>query len=309
MYHQQRIGYWSQLAILLGLVGGSMIIGAIITGLVIKAMTGVPLADIANVLKDPRYVEAARVAQGLGALLTFGVPALVFAAIINRRPLSYLGFNERAKPVQFLYVAGIMFLALFVGAGLGQLNELIPISKSLADKFKKLEQDYNEQVVAIATMKNFADYIYTLITIALIPAIVEELIFRCSLQQVMIGITKNVFWGILITSILFSIVHISFYGFLTRMFLGLLLGYIFYYSKNAWLNIFAHFFNNAFVVTNMYFLSRAQKLDTHSMDDHYPWYMAIISSLLLLFLMMLFRRESDKIAPATIAGTDVPNAF
>ena len=86
MYHQQRIGYWSQLAILLALIGGSMIIGAIITGFVIKAMTGVPLTEIANVLKDPRYVDAARVAQGLGAFLTFGVPALVFAAIVDRKP-------------------------------------------------------------------------------------------------------------------------------------------------------------------------------------------------------------------------------
>jgi len=304
MYHQQRIGYWSQLAILLVLVGVLLIGGGVATLLVVKVMTGAPITELESVLKNPKYADAARVAQGLGALLTFGLPALIYGMIVDKKPLAYLGFNERAKPAQFFYIAGIMFLALFVGAGLGQLNELIPISKSLAEKFKKMEEDYNQQVVAIATMKNLKDYIYTLITIALIPALVEELLFRSSLQQIMIGLTKNVFAGILITSILFSVVHISFYGFLTRMFLGLLLGYIFYYSKNAWLNIFAHFFNNAFVVTNMYFLSRAQKLDTHAMEDHYPWYLGIVSGLLLLFLMILFRKESNKLLPAVIQETD-----
>ena len=43
--------------------------------------------------------------------------------------------------------------------------------------------------------------------------------------------TKNVHLGIWITAILFSALHLQFYGFLPRLALGLGFGYLFYWSK------------------------------------------------------------------------------
>src|SRR5258706_11305222 len=79
---------------------------------------------------------------------------------------------------------------------------------------------------AIANMKTTQDYIVSLLIIALLPAFFEEMLFRGSLQPVMISITKNTFAGILITSILFSAIHGSYYGFLPRVGLGLIIGYV-----------------------------------------------------------------------------------
>jgi len=44
-----------------------------------------------------------------------------------------------------------------------------------------------------------------------------------------------------VTSIIFSIIHLSFYGFLVRFALGIVLGFIFYYSGSLWLSILFHF--------------------------------------------------------------------
>ena len=122
--------------------------------------------------------------------------------------------------------------------------------------FQSLEDEYNKEVFAIANMKTVSDYIASIIVIALLPAMFEEMLFRGSLQPIMINISKNAVAGIIITSILFSALHGSYYGFLPRLALGLILGFIYYYSKNLWLSITFHFLNNALGITQMYALSR-----------------------------------------------------
>ena len=67
--------------------------------------------------------------------------------------------------------------------------------------------------MAIANMKTIQDYIFSLIIIALLPALFEEMLFRGALQPIIINISKNVFAGIFITSFLFSAFHVSYYGF------------------------------------------------------------------------------------------------
>ena len=56
-------------------------------------------------------------------------------------------------------------------------------------------------------MKTIQDYLISLIMIALLPAIFEEMLFRGALQPIMINITKNAFIGIFLTSFLFSAIH------------------------------------------------------------------------------------------------------
>ena len=132
-------------------------------------------------------------------------------------------------------------------------------------------------------MKTTLDYVLSLVIIALLPAVFEEMLFRGSLQPVFISVTRNAFAGILITSILFSAIHLSYYGFLPRLALGLIIGYISYFSKNLWLSVITHFLYNGFGVTQIYALSKAGKLNAESMDTTLPMYG-------LIGLAALFRR-------------------
>jgi hypothetical protein len=135
----------------------------------------------------------------------------------------------------------------------------------------------------------------SLIVLAALPAIFEEMLFRGCLQKVMVSLTRNAFIGIFITSFLFSAVHFSYYGFLPRLFLGLMLGYIFYYSKNLWLNIAAHFINNAYAVTGMYVLSRSGKLTTDVLEETFPWYYGVIGGVIFIYLFLQFKKESARV--------------
>ncbi len=171
---------------------------------------------------------------------------------------------------------------------------MIPLSKSLEQHFKSLEDQYNKEVFAIANMKTVQDYIISLIIIALLPAMFEEMLFRGALQPVMINITKNALAGILITSILFSALHASFYGFLPRLVLGLILGYIFYFSKNLWLSIVFHFLNNALGITQMYALSKKGLLTANAMnDDTFLLYYGLIAAVALYVAFKVFKKESE----------------
>ncbi|HEY2728089.1 MAG TPA: CPBP family intramembrane glutamic endopeptidase, partial [Parafilimonas sp.] len=117
---------------------------------------------------------------------------------------------------------------------------------------------------------------------------------RGALQPIMINLTKNAFIGILITSILFSAIHMSYYGFLPRLALGLIIGYLFYFSKNLWLSSIMHFLYNAFGVTQLYALSKQGLLTSTSVnDDGFPLYYGLIAAGILYVLFIFFKRESE----------------
>ena len=106
-----------------------------------------------------------------------------------------------------------------------------------------------EQLLNVHT---FIALIFNVLLIAMIPALGEELFFRGAVQ----GIFRqkmDVKVAIWITAILFSAIHMQFYGFIPRMLLGAFFGYLLFWSENIWLPIVAHFANNAFAIIFYYF--------------------------------------------------------
>jgi membrane protease YdiL (CAAX protease family) len=148
-------------------------------------------------------------------------------------------------------------------------------------------------VLLLSGMKTTFQFITSLVLLALLPALFEEIFFRGALQPIMVKLTRNAFWGILLTSVLFSIAHGSYYGFLPRAFLGFMLGFVFYYGKNIWLNISIHFLNNAVALAQLYSLSKAGKLTPATMDESSPLYIGIFGILIIIMLLFSFKKESE----------------
>lgn len=289
-----RFSPWTQFAILLCLSGVGLLIGSFISIPIAVSYLHVPLTQLQQALLKSDNVNLSRTLQFVTTFFFMALPALIFARIINRKPFQYIGFNSAISGKQVFILIGIVIIGLILSGALSELNEMIPTSKSAEKYFRYLESEYNKEVFAIANTKTVQDYLISLIIIALLPAIFEEMLFRGSLQPVMINIAKNTFAGILITAILFSALHISFYGFLPRLALGLILGYIFYYSKNLWLPIIMHFLNNALGITQMYALSRKGLLTPTVMsDDTLPLYYGLIAAGALYVAFKLFKRESE----------------
>ena len=294
----------SQFGILLALFGAGFLIGQIASLVIALAVLHVPLLQLGDALSKATNLSLLRWLQFTGTFLMFALPALVFARIVNRQPLRYMGFNNRLNWRQILIVLLLIYAALYAQNTFGDLNESLykALPATVQKSFRQLDEDYNQQVMIMARMNNPVDYILSLLMLALLPAIFEEMFFRGAMQQVFLRLFRNAFVAILVTSFIFSIAHLSFEGFLTRLFLGMVLGYIFYYGKNLWLNILAHFINNAVVVTSIYSLSREGKLTAESMkDESYPLYVGIMAIVSIFALFVFYKRECMRILPVTVA--------
>jgi len=94
---------------------------------------------------------------------------------------------------------------------------------------------------------------FNIFMIAVLPALGEELMFRGVIQRIFSNLTRNHHWGIWISAFLFSAMHMQFYGFLPRIVLGAMFGYLLVWTETMWVPILALFVNNDMGVVG-YFL-------------------------------------------------------
>lgn len=308
MNQNTSLNYPTQFALLLGLLGIGIILGnAIVLGIG-SLMLHVPVQQVPALISGTQYVGIAQFLNTLASFLVFCIPALVLARIIQKKPFTYLGLHTRLTAKQCLLVVMIAFTGLILSGALGEVNQQIPLPAKWLAKAKDIEAKYKETMLALATMKTFSEYLIALIVMAAGPALFEEILFRGGFQPILVGWTKSAFAGILITSILFSAIHFSYFGFLPRTALGFILGYVFYYSRNLWLNILMHFLYNGLIVTQLYIATKHGKSVEKAMDESMPIWMGLFATVGVIVLIRLFKEESASIDEGTnFLSTENPN--
>lgn len=291
---------WGQLGVLLGLVGAGLIVGSMVSMGAWWAMTGAGLANLATDMLNPAYAGPIKVIQALSTFFGFFVPAVAFGFICFRNGWQVLGFS---KPWKWK-LAGISLLIIACSGplidSLSMLNKAIPLPAATKAYFDGLEKSYEAQVKVIAEVKTVGQLVVSLLLMALLPAMFEEVLFRGGLQGLLQRWWKKPWLAIVVASIIFSLVHASWYGFLPRIALGLLLGGIFYYTRNIWYAILVHVANNAVVV--FYLFYRSQKGLPVSLDTEVglPWWMGLVSLAVLLWLFGWLKKSRESMVPPEI---------
>ena len=192
-----------------------------------------------------------KIGQGISSALMFIAPPLILYAFTRTEPMRQIGFRKPACWWMLLVGVILMFVSLPLTNILGTWNEKVNFGEFLETLLKMMEDaagDLTERMLQVDTIWGLLG---NLLVIALIPAIGEELTFRGVLQQ---SLTRrfNPHVAIWLSAFIFSFIHFQFYGFLPRMFLGLILGYMFYYSGSLWTSILMHFINNGTAVVVAY---------------------------------------------------------
>lgn len=295
MDQKQVINYPSQFAFLVGLMGIFMVIGGVLIVLIGANTMHVPTAQVPAELSHPEHISLSRWLNTLASFLTFFLPAILVARIINKKPFSQIGFRSAVSIKQIVLILALTLTSVMLSGALGEFNEWIPIPKKMYEWAKQKEDFYRQTMMSLAIMRSASDYLLGLLVLAACPAIFEEVFFRGALQQIMVGWTKNKWIGIIITSILFSAIHMSYFGFIPRLALGMVLGLIFYHSKNLWLSIFLHFLNNALVVTQLYIMSQKGKPIDKTIDESIPMWWGILALAVLIALFRSFKKESARV--------------
>ena len=196
-----------------------------------------------------------KIGQGISSALIFIVPPVLFYVITRSQPMRQLGFRKPNSAWMLLIGVALMFISLPLTNLLTSWNEKMDFGsafeslEALLKQFEETAGDLTEKMLQVDTIGGLLG---NLLVIALIPAIGEELTFRGMLQQAMTRRCKNAHVAIILSAAIFSFIHFQFYGFLPRMFLGIILGYMFYYSGSIWTSILMHFINNGSAVAVAY---------------------------------------------------------
>ncbi len=290
--NSKNISYPAQLGILLGLIGGGLIIGAIVSVVIWIIMTGRPILAMADDMLKPQYYYAIMTIQAISTLFMFFVPVYFFALICYRRPAKFMGFNTQVNYKQILIVIGILILTFPLSGALAELNDILPIPKDWAIKFKAMEDARAMQEAALININSFPKYIISLLVIGLLPGIFEEVCFRAGLQNIFTRWFKGPWAAIILTAIIFSVIHISYYGFLVRFALGIILGLVFYYSGNLWLSILFHFLYNGLQVTVLYGITLSGKKPVKDIEQSFPLWAGIVALAIIIYLFIKFKQYS-----------------
>jgi membrane protease YdiL (CAAX protease family) len=286
----------------LTLAGGFFTINYLISTYFFADMTAVMLDKNAVVSAD--MLVKFKFAQIVSATLSFIVPALLFAYFSSPAPLLYVGVQKTLSPV--ILLASVVFLFSiqpFVG-WLGELNSRTNFG-SLQKSIEEIEATYTRIMKVFLQMKSPADLVLNLVVMALIPAIGEELFFRGSLQKVLLRMSHKPWLAIVVSSLIFALLHGTFLKLLPIFTLGLLLGIIFHVTRNLWYTITIHFINNAFAVLAFYYSDRSEILKKLADDKMtVPIYGAIVSLIIGIGIIFLIKRKSDEVLPASITNDD-----
>jgi membrane protease YdiL (CAAX protease family) len=290
--NSRNFSYPSQLGILFGFIGAGLIIGTLISAAVWLGMTGRPILSMENDITNHKYYSAVMWMQAVSTFFMFFLPVYFTALICYRNPFKFIGFNPHIQYRQVLIVLAILVLTFPLSGALAEINKIIPISQSLQVKFKAMETSRQAQEAVLININSFSRYLLSMIIIGLLPAVFEEVCFRGGLQNILTRWFKGPWIAIIVTAIIFSAIHASYYGFLVRFALGVALGLVFYLSGSIWLNILFHFLYNGLQVTALYFATMQGGKNTKDIEENFPLWMGAIALILIIYAFIKFRQIS-----------------
>ncbi len=290
--NSKNFSYVSQLGILLGLIGAGLVLGTLISVIAWLMMTGRPILEVEADMLKPQYYNAVMVMQAVSTIFMFFLPVYFFALICYRKPGKFMGFNTNVNFKQVLILLGILCLTFPLSGALAELTKIIPLPLNWATKFKAMEDARALQEAALININSFPKYIISLVVIGFLPGLVEEVCFRAGIQNILVRWLKGPWLAIIITSIIFSLVHISYYGFLVRFALGGILGLIFYYSGSIWLSVLFHFLYNGLQVTALYVYTLSATKNPKDIEENFPAWAGVLALILIVYLFVKFRETS-----------------
>jgi uncharacterized protein len=305
---------WGQLGILAAFTGmGFVLAGFIQVYFANKALgpSTLPFEQKINAgvmaLLQPGNENYAQQAQIFGTMALMLIPSLAFIFICHRS-FFWAGFSKRFNPAQIILAFFIIFTANYFAVPFEHITKNILVHFPSWDKLAKSAEDlYTKAIGSMSALKTGPQFFGAIFIVAFLPALFEEFFFRGVLQNLFVKWWKMPLFAIVFTSILFSLIHSSYYLFISRFALGFVLGLLFYYSKNIWVNIFAHFANNLIALTGLFYLNThpALKTSLEDIDKQVPVWSLPVTGAILIGLFIWFKKLSHANSEAIIAKENI----
>jgi membrane protease YdiL (CAAX protease family) len=282
---------WNQLALLLILFGINIIIFSLIARFTAELFFG---PDALGSTPALRYINS------FAQIGTFGLTAWLFAYFVNnKKPVSYLQINKGISLMQCILLILIFTVSTPALSSIIEWNANIRLPEfmsSIENWMREQEDSAAETTAKLLAGKGTGILLINLFTVALIPAICEELLFRGAVLGWLRNSLKNIHLAVFFSAFIFSAFHLQFYGFVPRLLLGLYLGYILIWTGSMWSSIIAHFINNSMAVIAAYlYNNQLIDIDYSDFGNVGNNYILIITSILLTTLCLYFLYKKRKL--------------
>ncbi|GGH46536.1 hypothetical protein GCM10007423_46340 [Dyadobacter endophyticus] len=256
--------------------------------------------------KIPNGWNALMIMQGTVHFFSYLLPTLIYWFYIERRTIGDLSTNR--KPAWHIWVLAFVLVLAFIPANSKfiEWNAAMDLPDALSglEKWMRDKEDQLSVMTEFLTSYNsFSQLLIALFVVTLLPALGEEMLFRGVIQTKIFQESRNIHLAIWVSAAIFSAIHFQFYGFLPRMMLGALFGYLYYWTGNLWVAILAHFVNNGFVLVMMY-LHNVGIIEINIEEAKSMPFVLILASLLVSTAILGAIRKNGQ-----GAGTGVPRNF
>lgn len=291
-----------KLAKLLVLFGLCLVFGGVFGILGIKlseVFFDVEINSIKEILDSPdpaTYSSVLKFIQGFQSFGLFIFPAILFALLFKQGDVFKVSTRAPLRPSTLLILFFLFLCYLPLINFTVELNSYLRLPSFLAEieQWMRSSEGNAELLTEVLLVMNSpSDLLLNLLIIGVLPALGEELIFRGYVQQILNRGRKKGHFGIWISALLFSALHLQFFGFLPRLLLGAFFGYLFYWSRNMWVPIIAHFINNGTAVVVAYAIGAStmeEKVDTIGTSDNLP-YLNLLFVVLFIALFYLAKKH------------------
>jgi membrane protease YdiL (CAAX protease family) len=278
-----RTNYWLLLLRLIAYVSAGVVLYGIIASPFVLHGAGAP--------------KTQRLLQFIGVTCIFLLPSWLFAIAVEKEPLEHFKLKTYPKAAYLLVGIVLVFVAEPFIAYTTELNNELTLPASMA-KLENLLQQFEKQAEQV-TMGLLVDHSYiglfsNLLIMAALPALAEEIFFRGVLQQFFIRWTKSIHTGVWLAAFWFSFLHFQFYGFIPRLLLGVMLGYLFVTSRSLWPNVLFHLINNSIFVLVAFFDLEHSGFAFFSENYHFPVYLVAVSLAVTVLVFVVMHKKNVK---------------
>jgi membrane protease YdiL (CAAX protease family) len=226
------------------------------------------------------YINHIKIISIAGHFCTYSLAAISFAYFLHRNEwFKYLEFRIIKKYINFIIIPLSIILVYPIALWVAYLNIKIIPSDWIAENTLVFEQ-------RLMQMNTPIDFILNIILIGIVAGIGEELIFRGIVQKLITQLSKNIHIAIWGSAFLFSLIHFQPEGFIPRLVLGALFGYILIWTGNMVYSILSHIIFNSLQVV-IFYLFNDKTIDVNITQPDIPLWITIIVTILFTFTLYL----------------------
>lgn len=264
-----------------------MVLGSGIIALACE-LQGVDFEDAVHAFGVDSSGEARNFMRGallINHLLSFMVPALLTGWVFYRQKWArmlgvYFAPNGRLLLLGIAWMIAAFPLAQWVFMANRWLIEKMPWMHSLVEA----ESASEKLMEGLLVMPSVPELAFSLLVMAVVPAIGEELVFRGLVQKTLQERFDQPYKAILVSAMVFSLAHFQVQRFFAILLLGLVLGLLFYWTRNLWISIAGHFVVNGTQVVVAFFMQDDLAALDAAEEQSFPVYLTLAAAFALFFI-------------------------